>query len=129
LLPSPQEPERYRVEFLPEVADDANELSEDLRKAIARIVVDLHSNPWRGDPMDERPPRNLEGCRKVRFDAPDWRYRFVYRNEPSDGAVGVMVVLAIGRRDNMIAYAKASAWLARRLTDDARGARGRRPER
>jgi hypothetical protein len=129
-LPGSREPERHRFEFLPEVRDEANQLSEDLRRVIAGLVVELHANPWLGDLMDNRWPENLEGARKVRFDEPSWngkpRYRLVYRNEPSDGAVSVMVVLAIGRRESMIAYAKASARLARKLAAEARGAR-RRP--
>ena len=129
-MPGSREPERHRFEFLPEVRDEASELSEDLRRAIAGLVVELHSNPWLGELMDDRWPETLEGARKVRFDAPGWkgkpRYRLVYRNEPSDGAVSVMVVLAIGRRENMIAYAKASARLARKLAAESRGAR-RRP--
>jgi len=127
-LSGSREPEDgYRFEFLPEVEAEAKGLSEGLRRAIAGIVVDLHHNPHSGQLMDDRWPENLEGCRKVRFDAPGWRraprYRFVYRNEPSDGAVGVIVVLAIGRRDRMIAYAKASARLQRRLAREARGSR------
>ena len=62
--------------------------------------------------MGDKPPRVLQGCRKVRFDEPGWkgkpRYRFVYRNEPSDGAPAKSVVLAIGRRDRMMAYAQAT---------------------
>ena len=108
----------YTFEFLPEVRADANALDEDLRLAIADIVVALHDDPWRGELMDDRWPHNLQGCRKIRFDKRGWkgrpRYRFVYRNEPSDGAVGSMLVLGIGRRDNMIAYAQASGRLARR---------------
>ena len=108
----------YSFEFLPEVQVDANALDEDLRLAIANIVVGLHDNPWQGEVMDDRWPHNLEGCRKIRFDKPGWkgrpRYRFVYRNEPSDGAVARMLVLAIGRRDNMIAYAQASGRLTKR---------------
>jgi hypothetical protein len=110
--------EGYSFEFLPEVQADANRLDEDLRRAVADVVVSLYENPWMGDLMDDRWPQNLEGSRKVRFDKEGWkgkpRYRFVYRNEPSDGAVGSMVVLAIERRDNMIAYAQASSRLAKR---------------
>jgi hypothetical protein len=105
-------------EFLPEVQDDANRLDEDLRRAVAEIVIALHKNPWLGELMDDRWPQNLEGCRKIRFDKASWkrkpRYRLVYRNEPSDGAVGTMVVLAIEQRSTMIAYAQASSRLARR---------------
>lgn len=39
----------------------------------------------------------------------------VYRNEPTDGAPATSVVLAIGSRDRMIAYAKA----ARRVKEQA----------
>lgn len=108
----------YRFEFLPEVQEDTARLEEGLRRAVADIVVRLHQDPWLGELMDDRWPQNLEGSRKVRFDTEGWagkpRYRLVYRNEPSDGAVGTMVVLAIERRDRMIAYARASARLTKR---------------
>lgn len=119
----------YALEFLPEVQDDANELDEEVRTVIAGIVVDLHRNPYVGEPMDDRWPENLAGARKIRFDKPTWkrkpRYRFVYRNEPSEGAVAKVVVLAIGRRDRMVAYAKASARLARRMARESRPSKGR----
>jgi hypothetical protein len=114
----------YRFEFLPEVSDEARKLDEELRRVIAGIVVDLHTNPHPGELMDDRPPKILQGCRKIRFDLPSFRgkarWRLVYRNEPSDGAVGVMLVLAIGRRDRMIAYAKAASRYARRLQEQGR---------
>jgi hypothetical protein len=113
------ETERHTVEALAEATADAKGLDEVLRREVARIVVDLHGNPHCGELMGDRPPRVLRGCRKVRFDEPGWtgkpRYRFVYRNEPEDGAPAKSVVLAIGRRDRMIAYAKA----ARRVKEQA----------
>lgn len=118
MTPSSGQPRAPSFEFLPEVQAEANRLDEGLRRAIADIVVAVHDNPWQGELMDDRWPRTLEGCRKIRFDKPGWngkpRYRFVYRNEPSDGAVASMLVLAIGRRDNMIAYAQASGRLTKR---------------
>lgn len=109
----------HKVEVLAEATTDANELNETLKREIARIVVELHGNPHYGELMGDKPPRVLKGCHKVRFDEPDWRgkprYRFVYRNEPTDGAPATSVVLAIGRRDRMIAYAKA----ARRVKEQA----------
>jgi mRNA-degrading endonuclease RelE of RelBE toxin-antitoxin system len=114
------EPEEYCFEFLPEVQEEVKPLSEELRRRIAELVVQLHRNPWLGEVMDDRWRENLAGSRKLRFDAPGWkgkpRYRLVYRNEPSDGAVGVVVVVAIARRDDMIAYARAAARLARRVS-------------
>lgn len=123
-MTSSPDPEGYRFEFLPEVQDEASRLDEELRTVIAGTVVELHENPHLGESMDERWPQNLAGSRKIRFDKPGWkqkpRYRLVYRNEPGDGAVSIMVVLAIGRRDNMVAYAKASARLTRRMARESR---------
>lgn len=132
-LPSSRKPDEYRFEFLAEVAEETKHLEEDVRRAIATVVVDLHHNHYLGELMDDRWPQNLEGARKVRLDVAGWhgkpRYRLVYRNEPTDGAVDVMVVLAIGRRDKTIAYAKASARLARRTASEKRpNRRPRLPE-
>lgn len=116
---SSPEDERHAVEALAEATADANELDEVLRREVAHIVVEQHRNPHHGDLMGDKPPRVLKGCRKVRFDERGWkgkpRYRFVYRNEPTDGAPAKSVILAIGRRDRMIAYAKA----ARRVKEQA----------
>lgn len=118
-MSSSPEDERHAVEALAEATADASELNEVLKREVARIVVALHGNPHHGELMGDKPPRVLKGCRKVRFDEPAWkgkrRYRFVYRNEPTDGAPATSVVLAIGRRDRMIAYAKA----ARRVKEQA----------
>lgn len=118
-MSSSPEAEPHQVEALAEATADANELDEAMRREVARIVVELHGNPYHGELMGDKPPRVLQGCRKVRFDEPGWkgklRYRFVYRNEPTDGAPAKSVVLAIGRRDRMIAYAKA----ARRVKEQA----------
>ncbi len=118
-MSSSPEAERHKVEALAEAKADANELDEALKRGVARIVVELHDNPHHGELMGDQPPRILKGCRKVRFDEPGRpgkpRYRFVYRNEPTDGAPATSVILAIGRRDRMIAYAKA----ARRVKEQA----------
>jgi hypothetical protein len=114
------------VEALPEAATDANQLDEALKREVARIVVEIHGNPHYGELMGDKPPRVLKGCRKVRFDRADWhrkpRYRLVYRNEPSDGAPATAVILAIGRRDRMIAYAKAAGRVKEMAIAESRAA-------
>ncbi len=74
--------------------------------------------------MGDKPPRVLRGSRKIRFDEPKWkgkpRYRLVYRNEPVDGAPATAVILAIGRRDRMIAYAMAARRVKERVTEEGR---------
>lgn len=114
----------HKVEALPEAATEANQLSEALRRRIAQIVIELQGNPYHGELMGDQPPRVLKGCRKVRFDKSRWRakprYRLVYRNEPEDGAPATSVVLAIGRRDRMIAYAKAARRIKQRASEQGR---------
>lgn len=112
----------HSLSFLPRTVNDANSLDSALRLVVARLVVDLHGNAHLGELMGDKPPRILLGCRKIRFDAHGWhgkpRYRLVYRNEPADGAPHQVVVLAIGRRDRMIAYAKAAGRLRERIADE-----------
>ncbi len=114
----------HKVEALADATAEANQLDETLRREIARIVVRLHGNPHFGELMGDKPPRILKGCRKVRFDEPRWRgkprFRLVYRNEPADGAPATSLVLAIGRRDRMIAYAKAARRVKERVAEEGR---------
>lgn len=116
--------DEHKVEALTDVTAEAARLSETLRREIARIVVQLHGNPHYGELMGDKPPRILKGCRKVRFDEPGWRgkprYRLVYRNEPADGAVATSLIVAIGRRDRMIAYAKAARRVKERMAQEGR---------
>lgn len=122
-MSSSPEPE-HKVEALAEAKADANQLDETVRIEVARIVVELHRNPHHGELMGDKPPRVLRGCRKVRFDEPGWRgkprFRFVYRNEPADGAPATSLILAIGRRDRMIAYAKAARRVKERVAREGR---------
>ena len=116
--------DEHKVEALADVTAEANQLDETLRREIARIVVQLHGNPHYGELMGDKPPRILKGCRKVRFDEPGWRgkprYRLVYRNEPADGAPSASLIVAVGRRNRMIAYAKAARRVKERVAEEGR---------
>jgi hypothetical protein len=116
--------DEHEVEALADVTAEANQLNEPLRREIARIVVQLSRNPPYGELMGDKPPRILKGCRKVRFDEPAWRgkprFRLVYRNEPADGAPATSLIVAIGRRDRMIAYAKAARRVKERVAAEGR---------
>lgn len=110
------------VRFLPETVEETNRLEEALRRVVAGLVVELHANPHIGELMGDRPPRILKGCRKVRFDLEGRkgkpRFRLVYRNEPTDGAVATICVLAVERRDRMIAYTNAASRLTKRMAEE-----------
>lgn len=116
--------DEHKVEALADATAEANQLDKTLRREIAGIAVQLQGNPHYGELMGDKPPRILKGCRKVRFDEPGWRgkprFRLVYRNEPSDGAPATSLILAIGRRDRMIAYAKAARRVKERAAEEGR---------
>ena len=81
-------------------------------------MSELRDNPWAGDDLWERYKlRPVERCRKLRFDVPGWRgkprYRIVYRNEPIDGAPGLVRVWAAGPRSGLVAYARAATRITR----------------
>ena len=42
------------------------------------------------------------------------RYRLIYKNEPTDGSVAVVAIIAIGERNNLIAYRIARSRLGKR---------------
>lgn len=113
--------DRYRVAAEPEVSADLRGLAavdERLVDVAISKMSELRENPWAGDDLWERYNlRPIRDCRKLRFDLPDWkgkpRYRIVYRNEPLDGAPGLVRVWAVGPRDDLAAYARAAARITR----------------
>jgi hypothetical protein len=115
----PSEP--YRVAAEPAVSDDLRELAavdEELVDVAIRLMLALRDDPWAGEDLRERYNlRAIKDCRKLRFDLPNWkgkpRYRLVYRNEPLDGAPGLVRVWSIGPRDNLIAYGRAATRITR----------------
>lgn len=106
---------KYLVDVLDEVREkDIPELpSREAKRAAAELLAQLYVDPRIGEPMRERYNlANLKGCRKVSFDEEGWRgkprFRFVFRNEPDDGAVARTTVLAIGSREKLEAYRRAA---------------------
>jgi hypothetical protein len=106
----------YEVDVLHEVKnEDIPALpSQELKRAAAELLRQLYFDPRIGEPMRERfNLAVLRDCRKVAFDEPGWtkkpRYRFVFRNEPDDAAVGRTTVLSIGPRKDLAAYRRAAA--------------------
>ena len=111
----------YEVKAEPAVSEDLAELAAEDRDAARealRLMLALRDDPWLGDELRERYNlRPLRDCRRIGFDRPDWegkpRYRLVYRNEPSDGAPGLVRVWAVGPRDRLVVYARAAARITR----------------
>ena len=113
--------ERYEVRAEPDVSVDLRELAtEDERLVDAALVlmVRLRNDPWLGEDLWERyNMKPIKDCRKLRFDLDDWlgkpRYRIVYRNEPLDGAPGLVRIWSVGPREDLVAYARAVTRITR----------------
>ena len=119
----------HRVEVLEEVRTlDVPKLlaaAPGLARVLAEIVRELHFDPWIGREMRERLRLAvLKDCRRVSFDLATWkgkpRFRLVYRNDPSDGSVAVITVLAAGPRSELEAYRKAATRMGRQSRRDER---------
>jgi hypothetical protein len=115
----------YEVDVLDEVRnEDIPALpGQALKRAAAELFAQLYVDPRLGEPMRERfNLAILRDCRKVAFDEPDWkgkpRYRFVFRNEPDDSAVGRTTVLSIGPREDFAAYKRAATRRGRQQRQD-----------
>ena len=113
----------HRLELIPEARLDIHALSVELRKRVVSLLVALEQNPYLGREMwVVRGFEALTDCRSIKFDTPARkgkpRYRLVYRNEPDDGAIAVICVLAAGERKQMTAYKQARARLQARLRRD-----------
>jgi mRNA-degrading endonuclease RelE of RelBE toxin-antitoxin system len=109
-----------RVELLPEARDDIHALSAELRREVVRLLVALEQNPYLGREMwVVRGFEVLTDCRSIKFDTASRkgkpRYRLVYRNEPDEGAIVVVCILAVGERRQMTAYKEARSRLRARI--------------
>ena len=113
--------DRYEVRAEPDVSADLRELAnkdERLVDVAITLMVRLRDDPWLGEDLWERyNMKPIKACRKLRFDLDDWqgkpRYRIVYRNEPLDGAPGLVRIWSVGPREELIAYTRAVARITR----------------
>lgn len=90
---------------------EADAYVEAIKRRIAELLLECQRSPYIGELMGKGRHRELEECRRVRFDIPSHdgkpRFRLIYRNEPSDGAPAECRWLAIGPRAGLRAHRDA----------------------
>jgi hypothetical protein len=101
--------------------DIANLPDRVLQLAAMRTTLELRENPSAGEPLRNRLRiGDLSRCRRLSFDRPNRqgkpRYRIVYFNDPDEGLIAVVQVVAVGLREQLAAYRAA----AERLREDLR---------
>ena len=113
----------YPVRFEAAAIADVQALPERRTQfAAIRVARDLSENPHLGDPLRNRSRiGDLSRCRAVRFDNEGRRgkprFRLVYYNDPDDGSIAVVRVIAVGLRAQLDAYKAAAARLRRERRD------------
>ncbi len=113
----------YPVTFSDAAVEDLKALPDrQAQLAALRAARDLSENPHFGEPLRNRLRiGDLSECRVVRFDRAGWRnkprFRLVYYNDPDDGSIAVVRVIAVGLRAQLEAYKAAAARLRRERRD------------
>jgi hypothetical protein len=109
----------YPVKFSTDAISDLKALSDrKTQLAALQVALALQDNPHLGDPLRNRLRiGDLGRCRTIRFDHSEWkekpRYRLVCFNDPDDGSIAVVRVIAVGLRAQLAAYKAAAARLRR----------------
>ena len=93
----------YKLRFHPSVDDDFKEISIYQKKLVIKQFEKIIKSPELGKPLGNKNGYNLSGCRKMYADGKKIRivYKIIY-NEI------IVEVIAVGQRDEMEVYKKAS---------------------
>ena len=98
-------------------ADFRTRVPEDWRGEVVRLLVALKREPRLGDLLEVDPRvGDLSDCRKLEFGPDEGRgptFRIVYRLLPDSLAPAQVEIVAIGPKQELLAYALAASRLGR----------------
>lgn len=103
---------RRRITYLEAAADDVRRLHREdpaLALVVLQRLADLAKGRLDGEPLERRPSADLSDCRKIYVGRTGGRptHRIVYR-AIAGGAIEVIEVIAVGRREGMAVYLEAA---------------------
>jgi len=93
----------YSIEYHPLIENDLKKLGHSVVIKVLKKIEKIAQNPIIGDELENKANLNLVGCRKVYID--NKRVRIVYK--VIENKIEIFVV-AVGNRDDMEVYKKAS---------------------
>lgn len=98
----------YKVEFLPEAAQEFEALDGSLKKIAAKQIDKLVERPELGEPLGKRMGIDLTGYRKIYFGKKG--YRIVYEIQRQRL---VILIIGIGKRERAEIYREVARRLRR----------------
>ncbi|PIE84991.1 hypothetical protein CSA08_04400 [Candidatus Gracilibacteria bacterium] len=93
----------YDIKLHPKISDDLKDLDYALRLQVLKKLKQIQENPQRGLPLGNKANINLSGLKKVYVAKKKVRIVYEVIND-----VLCVYVIAIGKRDDMEVYKKAS---------------------
>ena len=98
----------YKIEFLPEAAQEFEALDGSLKKIAAKQIDKLAERPELGEPLGKRMGIDLTGYRKIYFGKK--AYRIVYEIQRKKLFI---LIIGIGRRERAEIYKEVARRLGR----------------
>ena len=90
----------YQIEFIPEAAQDYNNLDGSIRKKVNKKLDELSTNPFLGEMLGNKYNINLSGFYKLYVD--NKKVRIVYRLIGTE--IEIIEIWGIGKRDKEEIY-------------------------
>ena len=91
----------YRIEFIPEAAQDYKNLDGSVKKLVDKKINELEKNPFIGELLGNKNDIDLSGFYKIYVK--NKIYRIVYRLLPLD-KIEIVEIWGIGKRDKLEIY-------------------------
>lgn len=98
----------YKIEFLPDAAQEFEALDGSLKKIAAKQIEKLAERPELGEPLGKRMGIDLTGYRKIYFGRK--AYRIVYEIQRQKL---VVLIIGIGKRERAEIYREVARRLGR----------------
>lgn len=98
----------YKIEFLPDAAQEFEALDGSLKKIAAKQIEKLAERPELGEPLGKRMGIDLTGYRKIYFGKK--AYRIVYEIQRQKL---VVLIIGIGKRERAEIYREVARRLGR----------------
>lgn len=89
----------YKVEFLPQAAEEFDNLDGSLKKLAAKQIDKITENPYLGEALGKKMGIDLTGYRKIYFSKKQYRIAYEVQEEKI-----LVLIVGIGKREKLEVY-------------------------